>query len=352
MKKIIMFFTGAVIFLFYMLAQFSSCAQAPKASDTNSSGASVPSFTLVTNWKSPNVSIKSVFQNNANIYAVSYSELIVFDDSMSQLGTFPATNINDLVIGGSGPVYAYMALGTYQGSGGVFMADVTEPTNIYQTNLYKDANRSGNALAVNSTGTIVYTADDKQGYQKYAVDLTTPQFNVLVQYALNGVSPNDSAYPGVDICVDSGGTYAYVAAKEGGVFVIKIGTGVVAQITAPLTIANAVALNGNYLAVADLIGGIFIFSIGPPNSPDMPNLIGNYKTGGTAYDVAMDGNDLYIADGLNGVLKVTKTPPPNTTFTLEKQYKDGSVAYKVFYSALYTGNVYAALGKDGIVVLR
>ncbi len=93
------------------------------------------------------------------------------------------------------------------------------------------------------------------------------------------------------------------------------------------------------------MSGVLLYDISKP-SKTVP--IGNYDTPGDSYDIFLVSNEINIADGINGVLKVKWNPPD--TFTLLKQYHDGLIAYKVYNSP--SGNIYAVFGKDGIKILK
>lgn len=303
----------------------------------------VPRFALLTNWAGTNgQTVKALTADATNVYAAAgYDGLLVIRISdMSNIASF-ATNqpVNDVVLKMiSTNRYAFIPLGTFNGYGGFLSLNITDLSNIYATHMYLEPTRNATAIdyVLARNGVRVVTADDFQGYQPY-----------LVEWGGGTVTPEKPVPLGAKAVSDIFvyGTVAYVAAKDEGVFIIDtLGGRILSHIKPALSLANSVYVEGRILLVADKMNGIMIYDIGNPTSPQ---LLGDYDTPGDANDVWLIRNDIYIADGINGVMKVKWTPP--NKFTLQRVYTDGSLAYHLHIAK--DGKVFVACGNDGLKVL-
>lgn len=303
----------------------------------------VPSFVLLTNWNGTNGQvIKAITADSSNIYAASgYDGLMVFRISdLSNLGSFSTNQpVNDVVLKViSTNKYLLIPLGSFNGMGGLLTLNVNDPSNITATHFYEEATKNPTAAdyMLTKNGLKVVTCDDFQGYQSYQVDWNNATVTPEKPVPLGARATSDIAVLG---------NKAFIAAKDEGVFVIDTANStIVAHLKPALSLANSVFITGKTLVVADKMNGIMIYDIGNPSSP---KLLGTYDTPGDADDVWLVNDMIYIADGINGVLKVKWTPPDK--FTLQKVYTDGSIAYQLFVAQ--DNKVYVACGSDGLKVL-
>lgn len=342
MKMFHLFYIGIILTSLGLGLGLNSCALS-SGSLTNS----VSNFTVIATWTgSGGEAILSVYAESTNIYAAAGADgLYIFSSTLGYLNKFYMNvyPIKDVVVTSCfSAKYAFVANGFLGGSGGVMMISLADLTNLFVTNLCVVPGKNPNAIVINSDLTNIYTADHLTGYQNYTNSWNSGNTMTNKLASLG--------FPGLDIAVS--GARAYVAAGVGGVFVLDqtVNNGQLAEVTTFLTYANAVAVsgsgNGTLLAVGDNLG-LVLFNMDSPDQPERPRYLGGYY-GMPVYDVAIDGNDFYLALGTAGVIKLTRTPPAN--FTLMKQYTDAS-CYKLFYFPT-TGYVYAACGRDGIRLLR
>ena len=70
--------------------------------------------------------------------------------------------------------------------------------------------------------------------------------------------------------------------------------------------AYDVYISGNYVYVADGVSGLQVIDI---SNPGVPSLRGSYNTPGTAYDVHVSGNYAYVADGSLGLQVIDISNP-------------------------------------------
>lgn len=149
--------------------------------------------------------------------------------------------------------YAYVA----QGSWGMAIIDVSNPTNIFRVGGY---NRNGVGEVVQVTGNSAYLLDWKEGLM--VLDVSNPAKCAFVrQYAYSN----------------------YYLMQE-------------------------IKLAGNYAYVAEGING---FSVLDVSNPDHCVRVGGYNTGYNTYNVAMLGNYAYVLDQDSGMHIIDVSKPAN-----------------------------------------
>lgn len=257
-------------------------------------------------------------------------------------GNFP---INDIVVKTIGAInYAFVIFGNEGGNGGFAVLDVTDLTNITEVGAVTTlAGWNGTQVVLNSDNSIAFVADYNKGFAKVDTDsgatFATPVGDTTL--ALGG--------PAVDLVYD--GSYCYVAARTAGVYVITPGaltaaSTINAQISTTLSFANAVAYSTTTLVIADRMSGILVYNISAPNKPKYR---GAYDTPGDAFDVVVDGTDVFVADGSNGVLWLDINNPAAPVLRASAT-EASAIAYKVFYNTGTTPFIFAAFGPKGIRV--
>lgn len=332
-------FIVVILFITLMVVLFPANKIDAPVGGTNG----VPSFVLLTNWSGTNGQVvKAITADVSNIYAAcGYDGLLIFRISdMSNLGSFSTNQpVNDAVLKViSTNKYVLIPLGSYNGMGGVMTLNVNDPSNLTVAHFYEEANKNPVAVDYMFTrnGLKMVTADDFRGFQSYLIDWNNATVTPENPVPLGARAASDIAVAGNKV---------FIAAKEEGVFVIDTATGkIVAHMKPSLSLANSVFISGKTLLVADKMNGIMLYDIG---NPSQPKLLADYDTPGDADDAWLVGDMIYIADGINGVLKVKWTPPEK--FTLQKIYTDGSIAYQLFVAQ--DKKVYVACGSAGLKVL-
>jgi hypothetical protein len=338
------------IFLALLSASCSAVAQT-----ASSSASTVSNLTLVSSWTPTSGQyIRDVVAdgNNAYLYAAAgYNGILCFQISNSSNLIQFATNlvitnypVNDILIKEiNSREYLFAVLGTYNGMGGIAIYDITAgPAGAVLTNGTNTvAGVSGNSAYMNASTGLIYVADEFMGIQIYT------NFPVLAPIS-NGPAMPLNGHSGIGI--DSLGTYAvlYVAAADGGVYIVNSSSmTVLAQISSPVSIANSVRVNQNTLAVADQSGYIWFYNIAIPSNPQM---LGSYFIGGQPTDIAINGSDVFVAAGSQGVvwIDITSTSVP----VLKGASVPSGRALKLNVPTGNGGYFYAAYGLDGIRVFQ
>ncbi len=300
--------------------------------------------------------IASFFVLGDYLYAAAkYDGLIVFSvtnpsniikvpNATFTKGNFP---INDVYVKTSGNSnYAFIALGNEGGNGGFAVLDVTAVTNIFEVgSVVNLAGYNPSRLVLNADNTIAYVADYNKGFFKVDTDVATTFATPALDTTLSLGSP------AVGLVFD--GTYSYIAAKSAGVFVVTPGALTVAstvnaQINTSISFANAVAYSTTTLVIADRMSGLLVYNISAPNKPKYR---GSYDTPGDAFDVVIDGTDVFVADGSNGVLWLDINNPVSPTLRASAT-ESAAIAYRVFYNSGTTPYIYASFGPRGLRAYR
>ncbi len=105
-------------------------------------------------------------------------------------------------------------------------------------------------------------------------------------------------------------SYAYVASKEEGLYVIDISDPVSPEIVGSVdTPENAinVYVSGSYAYVADTYSGLVVIDISNPHNPQIVGTVDTHY----AYEVYVSGSYAYVADGLAGLRMINISDPTN-----------------------------------------
>lgn len=185
------------------------------------------------------------------------------------------------------------------GTNGLVILDVSEPTNIVQVGACA---LEGFANGVAVAGGRAYVTCGTNGLAVVDVaDAGNPA--VLSVCALEGVSRG--------VCVASNA--AFVASGEAGVHVVGVDEGGIAALVATFGTegaASGVALAGSTLYVVDGAGGLLAVDAGAPASPA---LLGSCALTGPAVGVCVTGNTAYVAMGEQGLAVVDASEPSSMT---------------------------------------
>ena len=345
MRKIMFFIITGV--LLSMPFWITSC------SSTDTTTTSVTNMTLISTKTGNNgESIKALAINGHYLYAAAgYNGMIQFDLNNISNITIVGTNyytptsfpVNDVFVCDG---YAFLALGYYNGTGGIAVLDVSGTGISLSVASNKIANANTKALYVTGTAPnfTVFAADENLGLAEYAVDTTSGSESI----ALTRNSTVSGGQP-VDIAVN--GTTAYLAAKDGGVYILSgIGTAgvkVASQASTEISDARGVALSGSgkTLFVADRMLGVWAYDVTTPANPIYQ---GGYPTSGEANALIANGDDVYVADGSDGLMWLDFTTAKNPVLTKETGGLSG-IAWDV---ALYGNYIISAYDTEGIKVFR
>lgn len=300
--------------------------------------------------------IASIYKFGNYLYAAAkYDGLIVFSVSnVSNIvkvtgGSYvPAGNypVNDVIVKTVGSAtYAFLLLGNVNGSGAFTVVDVTDPTNITNISPVQALAGCNGTRMLLPDDTTAYVADYNLGFVK----VDTDSGSGFAAPALDTTASLGA--PAVGLCFD--GTYAYVAAKSSGVFVITPGaltasSTINAQISTAISFANSVAYSSTTLVIADRMSGILLYDI---TLPAKPKYKGTYDTPGDAFDVVVNGTDVLVADGSNGVLWLDINNPASPTLRASVT-ETSSIAYRVFYNSGTSPYLYVSYGPGGIKIFE
>jgi hypothetical protein len=332
----------SLVLLLIVISSVSKCSFTNLKIGENTN---LTSMSMITRWIGTNGEvIRTVYYDGSYLYAASdYDGVIVFDPTnLVKLGSF-STNypVISLTVKEAGKKkYCFAALGNYNNKGGLMVLDVTDPLNILLVQMYEGAGLNGDAVSVQmiNNGAYVFTADLNKGFQSYFVQWGAPA--IIPGKPVENSPPAASELKVKDM-------KAYIAGRESGVAGLDIVKGkVLFQIKNSLSMVNAVDFRDNLIFIADRMAGIVIYDI---SKIEKPELVASYDTSGDANALLVDGNMIYVADGIDGIFKLEWQPPKK--FELRSYYNDGSIIYRFFYDKT-AGRIYTACGKDGIRLLK
>jgi len=240
------------------------------------------------------------------------------------VGNYPGANAADVAVSGS---YAYVA----DYDAGLQIIDVSDPFNCVRRG---GIATGGLALGVAASGNYAYVAHSLSGLE--VIDVSDPTNCTRV----GGFDTTGQAY-GVTIS----GNYAYVADYDAGLQVIDV-----SDPTSPVRVsgydtsglAYSVAISGKYAYVADDNSGLQVIDVADPANPV---LLGGYNVGlYRAEGVAVSGTHAYVTN-LFGLNVIDVSDPTNCV--LLAGYPTAGSSYEV---ALDTNRVYVADGEGGLLV--
>ena len=198
---------------------------------------------------------------------------------------------NDVVVGDD---YAYIAAG----AAGLVVVDVFDRS---VPLIVGSVDTPGNANSVSVLGTTVYLADGVEGLQ--IIDVTNPQTPSI----LNTVDT-----PGQALGVFATGTLAFIADEDPGLHVIDVADPFTAQIVGTVDTpgrarAVEVDLSRQIGVVADEFSGIQVVDLSDVTNPQIVSNI----PGGKVFDLALQGNFVFVADVFDDLFSVDLTDPLN-----------------------------------------
>ena len=151
------------------------------------------------------------------------------------------------------------------------------------------------------------------GYLALAANGNAVTFTPATYSQLNTYYDDTNSAIALGIAVS--GSYAYVAGGTDGLRVFDISNpnspNLVGSIDYPSSVpfsntyAKDVVVSGNYAYVADIQNGLQVISI---SNPAVPSPAGSFKTAGTVFGVAVNGNHAYVAHS-NGLTVVNISNP-------------------------------------------
>jgi hypothetical protein len=172
------------------------------------------------------------------------------------------------------------------GTGGLRIYDASNPTNLVlvgQTN-------GGGALAL--SGDYAYMASGNSGLRIY--NISNPTNPVFVSQTNNGLSARGVAVSG---------NYAYLANDGDGLRIYDV-----SNPANPMNVghinnggsASGVSVSGHFACLANFADGLRVYNV---SNPANPTNVAHSAVGGDAraFDAAIAGNYIYLADGLDGL---------------------------------------------------
>ena len=268
-------------------------------------------------------------------------------------------NAQDVLISGNN---AYVT----DGSSGLQILDVTDPTNPILSSTYSGGNYENLSNFSFFSGTLglfgftnpIAVYEQTKGWDILNVDLTDPSNPVTVSVLDSlQISFTQELSNSGDGYVS--GNYVYVADGEFGLQVFNVAditnsasmeylTRMATSVTATGSydtdgIASGVFVEGNSAYVADGEFGLQIIDITDPTNPI---LAGSYDTAGTATDVSVSGSFAYVADttGLQ-IIDVSNPSAPTAAYVYEASEETTGVS-------VYGNYIYVTDGNAGLKVLN
>jgi hypothetical protein len=147
------------------------------------------------------------------------------------------------------------------------------------------------ATAVTIQGNYAYVTDMENGL--YIYDLSDTLQPVQVGLLRSDMNSSETPWGGaMDVAVD--GTHAFIAAYSGALVVVDVSDPTHPALTGYVPIVGdprAIAISGNKLYLVKGTGGMTIFGINPPDSPDE----GQTLETNSAFDIAISGGRAFVA---------------------------------------------------------
>jgi hypothetical protein len=230
---------------------------------------------------------------NRAFVADGASGLVIVDVSNSAapvlLGSYDTPgDAKDVVVSGN---YAFVA----DGGGGLQIVDVQNPAVPVIAGVFATPN---DARAVVIDGDRAFVSDATVGL--YAVDITDP--------ALPALLGTVALAPAVVVDLDIDGTHLFAAIDATGLEIYDVANPAAPALLGTYATSNAssVDVDGD-LALVTVGTGVKAIDVSNPVSPA---LIGSINTGaGDAVDVAINGDNAYVANGLEGLVVLDVTDP-------------------------------------------
>lgn len=321
--------------------------------------------TLIGRWVSDSCYAVAVSNDIAYFGNGKYFRVLDVSDKANpiELGKLltPST-VKDIAVGDN---YVYVA----DWHGGLRIIDVSTPSNPTEVGFFDDINdiflRFDKRVTI--SGGYAYVLREKSASFRI-IDVATPSNPTEVGFFHNGTFVLDVAVINnyayvidwyarlhiIDVSTPSAPTevgffdtpgqalgvddvrdhYIYVASSQG-LRIIDISTPSKPEETGFIDISNStgirsstesVAVDGNFVYMADRENGLHIIDV---SSPSSPTLAGFFDTGGSLEDVAVDGNYAYVADKDSGIyiirndllltIEDESTPIPKN-FMLDQNY--------------------------------
>lgn len=215
--------------------------------------------------------------------------------------------------------YAYIGEGL--GLSILDVADPAHPALVGRVLLPKFKDFASNVVGVAVSGNFAYAVN---GCSLQIIDISDPAAPTLRGNVDSAVSTSDRF---VDVAV--AGTYAYVAAREGGLKAVDISNPDLPQLKNTFATADwclGVAVAGNRAYLAEQETGLQVVDVSDPATSLVKT--GQYNTPGSALNVTVAGNYAYVADGEGGlqILDVsTADPTPKGAFVTADRALDVAV---------------------------
>jgi hypothetical protein len=302
-------------------------------------------YNVVQSWRGTNVEVVKSFQADvSNVYLALGDDgfLILGNPDLKQKSSLVTNlSINDVAVNktASGTL-AFLAAGGIETPGGLLVCDITDITNIRVINSILETNViSENIKTFEHGGNVIdiIASDKDKGFILYSYDFGK---NLLSTGNFGGRRD----FPGERI--DLNKNIICSVSKTGAVYLFNWRGELLSTVSNALSMANSVYLDEETLIIGDRMGGVVIYNIADPRNY---RYIINYNTSGDTYDASELSNSIYIADGINGILKIRREK--FSDFTLEKQFNDGAIYNKLYYLA-EKGELFAGCGKDGLRILN
>jgi hypothetical protein len=314
-----------IIVLFSSLFIFFNSQSSPILTTQAASGSFSEDFTSTTYMDGA--------QTNATGWGIGSIEnskkkpTIVGSISSSLIG-----NAVDVYIDGD---YAYV---TNEGEG-LKVVNITDPTNPYVIGTYVT---NSTAQSVYVDGDYVFIADYKgipQQYKNFLIlDVTNPTNPIHLGNCTTNLVVGDAARDVVVV-----GDTAFVANDQGGVSVVNV-----ADPSNPIRIVEKdtagtainLAVSGDYVYVADGTKGLVVIDI---SNTLVPTIAATYNTSiSFATNIIVEGNFAYVVDLNNGIVVVNITDPTTPTFAGSWSKSDVSAA-NIYGDYLYVTDITGGL---------
>lgn len=334
---------GIIFFLFILITAtiLSSYHQIMEAEKNVNSVKQT--FTTIALWKGNSGEVaKSFCFDDENLYiAMGYDGLYIFDKTNLSNKSIELSNyiINEAEnIKTVSNTLLFLATGSRNNAGGILICSIESSNiNVINSNLQENLNATGLYILEKDKNSVeIYISDEKKGFYCYNYDINK---NYLSAKPLK----EQPSISGVDIV--STRKHIFLADSSGNIHVFNSDGRKAGEIKNPLIMANHLFLYKDILFVADRMNGIVAYDV---SSPENSKFLYSYNASGDSYDVFVQDEEVFVADGISGILNLKLN---GKSLSLQKRFADGSVFTRVIYDKS-KNLVYAACNKDGIRILK
>lgn len=342
-------------FFLFSIITIPSCGKCSVEFSTNER--TLESFNIIASWYGSNGEvIKNIkIDNNYVIANSGINGIIFFDFSQKTniIDSFRITNeenenyiYNDFdILEISSKKYLFAALKTIKKQGAIGIYDITYLNKIRKRILNKLSKQINPlAISIDYLNKKLFIADEKYLLNIYDIIIETNSLNFIkLEFITNLYLYKFRS----DISIKFLTNFILISANRNGAYIINpTNYNIIHHFYNPIIYVNNINFYNNNIIISDRISGVSIYKFDKKNKPTI-NF--TYESQGDCYDSIMINYDLYIADGINGLLKLDYHK--DMGYSLIKQYLENFITYSVAFDK-NSFLLFLGCGKDGLKILE